>query len=140
MSHRAPLDALLEAERRVVYAVAASPDGEILAEAGNRMLLPHQGILGHALTREGIAAWHEQILSYRKEGPEFVPRMYGQGAVLGVIDSPVDGVVVLAFGVSPDSLAAADARLRVEWMDAFRSAVKKAMLQAYGSASAPSRS
>ena len=114
-------------EAGIVYAFAASSSGEILSEAGDRSSLPEDGVVAISLRPESVRAFHEEIHRYRAEGPEFVPRLYGQGRSLGAIDSPVSGIVVFAFGIVPVDVASDTPVQRVSWMSAFRNRVKSVL-------------
>ena len=132
-----PLETMMRRESGIVYAFAAASDGAMLHEAGDRTRLPDGDVVDTAARPESIQAFHDEVCRYREEDSRLVPRMYAQGRTKGVIDSPVPGVVVFAFGIVPEDVDSRGSVERVSWSLEFRKRVKSAMDSAYAATDAP---
>lgn len=131
--HDQTLKALLALEpERLCYGFVAQATGEIVAEAGEKELLP-RGVVDASLRAENIIARYEECERFGDVDPGMLPRGYAQDRISAVIGIPSPGVLLVLFGLMPETVAAAasDLSARVTWYWSHRRHVWSVVESAY---------
>jgi len=132
-NHEQTLKTLLALESdSVCYGFVAQSTGEIVAEAGEKELLPRT-IVDVSLRPESIISRYEECERFGEVDPGMLPRGYAHDRVSAVIGIPSPDVLLVLFGMMPEAvaMAASDLSARVAWYWSHRRRVWSAVEAAY---------
>ena len=120
----------------ICFGIAARPCGEVFAQAGEKHRLPFPDFIDAALRPDAIASRYEECESrWWRGGP---PRGYARERLSSVVGIPRPGVLLVLFGLMPETIAAAlpDSDARIAWYWSHRQRVWSAVEVAYAACAA----
>jgi len=113
------------------FGVAAHANGDVFARAGERHRLPFPDFVDAALRPDAIVSRYEECEGARWHGGP--PRGYARERLSSIVGIPRPGVLLILFGLMPESVAAAlpDSDARIAWYWAHRRRVWSTVEAAY---------